>query len=425
MKTNEVLVNKIVFREDLYPRMKHNPQLVQQYVEDIELLPPIEINQNNELIDGWHRWTAFKTAQIEFVPVKVTETKSDLDLRALAIKRNATHGLKLSPEDKKREAVILYNSGVGITKSEISAILSVASKTVDRYLETIDKQIKEARKEKIFDAWMRCDTLKEIAKTLGVSEGTVNNEIEESSKIDKCPKLRKLHALYQDEKFVPPIYNIWTFKALSNEVQHFGNSEQGIADNLMYLYTKPFDIVVDPFAGGGSTIDICKKRMRRYYVLDRKPIEARAHEIRKHDILGGVPPLSKRWSDVSLTYLDPPYWKQSEGKYSKDVEDLSNQSLEDFTENIIQFINAVGKRQSKGVVAMLMQPTQWNAPNHKYTDHVLGIVSGINDNLVLENRVSCPYSTQQYTPQMVEIAKKEKILLVRTRELVIWKCQGK
>ncbi len=30
-----------------------------------------------------------------------------------------------------------------------------------------------------------------------------------------------------------------------------------IVENLLYAYTEPFDVVVDPFAGGGSTIDIC------------------------------------------------------------------------------------------------------------------------------------------------------------------------
>ena len=34
---------------------------------------------------------------------------------------------------------------------------------------------------------------------------------------------------------------------------------------------KSFDIVLDPFAGGGATIDVCKKRLRRYCVSDRKP----------------------------------------------------------------------------------------------------------------------------------------------------------
>jgi hypothetical protein len=57
---------------------------------------------------------------------------------------------------------------------------------------------------------------------------------------------------------------------------------------LLYLYTSPFDVIVDPFAGGGSTIDICKKRLRRYFVSDRKPIVEREKEIRTHDLTSGL-----------------------------------------------------------------------------------------------------------------------------------------
>lgn len=69
-------------------------------------------------------------------------------------------------------------------------------------------------------------------------------------------------------------------------------------DNLLYFYTNPFDIVIDPFAGGGGTIDVCKKRLRRYWVADRKPIVEREQEIRKADSADGLPPMHKRWSDV-------------------------------------------------------------------------------------------------------------------------------
>jgi hypothetical protein len=64
--------------------------------------------------------------------------------------------------------------------------------------------------------------------------------------------------------FTPPIYNVWKQQTKTEGSSHFGNSEVRWLDNLLYLYTKPFDIVVDPFAGGGSTIDLCKKRFRRY-----------------------------------------------------------------------------------------------------------------------------------------------------------------
>jgi DNA-binding XRE family transcriptional regulator len=102
--------------------------------------------------------------------------------------------------------------------------------------------------------WMACYTQEEIAEKVGVSVGTVNERTKECSNLDKCPKLNKLLALYQDAEWQPPTMNVWSYAKKSNEVSHFGNSEQRIVDNLLYAFTEPFDIVVDPFAGGGSAV---------------------------------------------------------------------------------------------------------------------------------------------------------------------------
>ena len=167
-------------------------------------------------------------------------------------------------------------------------------------------------------------------------------------------------------------------------------------DRLLYLYTEPFDIVVDPFAGGGSTIDVCKKRIRRYWTSDRKPIPERAHEIRQLDVVESLPALNNRWSEVALTYLDPPYWKQAEGKYSKDAADLANMPLEDFNKALSGIVNGIARKQSRGVIALLIQPTQWNAPGHEFTDHVYDMLRLADPKrLKLVNRVSCPYSTSR------------------------------
>ncbi len=60
--------------------------------------------------------------------------------------------------------------------------------------------------------------------------------------------------------FDPPIYNVWKQQTKTPGPDHFGNSEPRWLDNLLYLYTEPGSIVIDPFAGSGSTIDVCKKR---------------------------------------------------------------------------------------------------------------------------------------------------------------------
>lgn len=243
------------------------------------------------------------------------------------------------------------------------------------------------------------------------------------TELESFPKSSKVQANFQDTEFETPLYNIWNFAKKTNEVSHFGNSEQRIVENLLYLYTEPFDIVVDPFAGGGSTIEVCKKRLRRYWVSDRKPIVERENEIRKLDIVDELPPLNKRWSEVTLTYLDPPYWKQAEGQYSNDAADLANMPLEDFTRKLASVVTRIASRQSKGVIALLIQPTQWKAEGREVVDHIIDLVKTVNGNknLRLEYRISCPYTTQQCTPQQVEWAKANRKLLVLTRELIVWR----
>ena len=114
----------------------------------------------------------------------------------------------------------------------------------------IDKDAKESRDKRIIDMWLACYTQEEIAKEIGIAHPTViewTNSFVENSVGKESTK----HA-FEDENFKPPIYNIWKLKTKSNDVKHFGNTEAMWLENLLYLYTKPFDIVIDPFAGGGK-----------------------------------------------------------------------------------------------------------------------------------------------------------------------------
>jgi DNA modification methylase len=76
------------------------------------------------------------------------------------------------------------------------------------------------------------------------------------------------------------IYNVWNFPKCD---PRYGLDQ--IVENILY-YTEPFDIVVDPMAGGGTTVDVCKAMFIRYQAYDINPIR---EEIKKHDIRQGFP----------------------------------------------------------------------------------------------------------------------------------------
>jgi len=162
----EIKVSDVVWREDLYPRLKADPALVQRYAENLDVLPPIEVNQDNILIDGWHRWTAHRKNETDCIKVTVTQTRSDFEIRSLAIKRNAGHGWQLDDSSKQHEAIWLYGAGTGLSKEQIADVLSVSARTIGRYVADIDRRLREQRKARIQDLWLQCFTQDEIAEAL-------------------------------------------------------------------------------------------------------------------------------------------------------------------------------------------------------------------------------------------------------------------
>lgn len=415
-------VGKVIWREDLYPRFNSDAETILRYAESLEQLPPITVNQRGELIDGYHRWTAHKKVGVAEVPVTVTETKSDAHLLELAIESNAKHGLQLKREEKRNLAVKLYSTGQVKDKKRLQNMLGIGKSALAEWLQDTDRAERERRDQRIRDMWLACYTQEEIAEAVELDQRSIGRKIQELGNFPNLEKRLKVRALHEEDDWKPPFSDIWSFTSNSNTTTHFGNTDGRILDNLLYLYTEPFDIVVDPCVGGGTTIDVCKNRSRRYWVSDRLPVIERG-DIRQHDIADGPPPLNRRWSEVSLVYLDPPYWKQAEGRYSTDPEDLANMSLEDFYTTLVTFIRGCASKMPGGsTIALIIQPTQWKAPNREVVDHIIDLIMRVDNKKVqYKRRFSCPLSAEQFTPPMRAWAIENKQLLVRNRELIIWR----
>ena len=398
----------IVYRADLYPRLKPNPAKIQEYSENIDRLPPIEISQTGILIDGYHRWKAYETAKIEEIPVIVTEVKSEAEIERLSVLRNATHGQQLTQDDKKVFAVRWWDN---IPAEEICQTLSISRKTYDRWTSAKQEQKEEQTKQRIYDMWMRCHTQQEIADAVGVEQSTATRRIADFMQNGQVSDLHNFR------NFEPQVYTTWNFAKATNEVRHFGNIPPEIIDNLLWFYTKPFDVVFDPFGGGGSTVDKCLERQRRYYVSDLNPIPAR-NDIRQHDITTGLP------DDLpmpDLVFLDPPYWKQAEGKYSQDATDLANMELEAFIAAIADIAKAV-KRKWNGSrpgakLALIIGPYQ---KDWKTVDLPFMCYQAISKYLSPVIRIQVPYSTQVHGGQYVQNAKDARNMLYLSRDLMVF-----
>jgi hypothetical protein len=475
-------ITDVVFSQKHYTRTEsQSPAKVQEYAKSIAdgEFPPILLSCSDDpalcdiLLDGWHRWMARKERHLETIDVEYIDIDGmDIhEIRRKAARSNFRHGVpqtekeleKLIRDEYRAKMESLDQAGREALKQAMAADYSRSLRYIRDATSRIDKDYKAELRDTAFEMWLACNTQDQIAEAVGFSRpaisqfleslqlvtngtGAVCDQMSENGEVANPEELREfdesdegdhsnslgtyqldkrllIKANHLDEHYHPPIYNVWKQQDRSDQVSHFGNSEIDWLDNLLYLYTKPFDVVIDPFAGGGSTIDLCKARLRRYLVSDRKPIDIRS-DIRQHDITDGVlsPP---KWKDVRLVYLDPPYWKQAEGRYSEDPTDLANVDLAGFNEALSGLIKQYAEKlkrsrsESASYIALLIQPTQWNAPDRQFIDHVGDMLRAVS--LPVEMRISVPYESQQCTPQMVNWAKENHKVLVLSRELVIWR----
>ena len=102
--------------------------------------------------------------------------------------------------------------------------------------------------------------------------------------------------------------------------------------NLVQRYTKPGDLVVDPMAGSGTTIDVCKEEGRRVIGYDTNPQHP---EVIKND--SRHIPLED--DSVDMVFIDSPYGDNV--RYSDEPKDIGRISAED--ERFYQELEKVAK----------------------------------------------------------------------------------
>src|SRR4030095_12247543 len=116
-------VDAVVYRDDLYPRSTTHHEKVQEYAENIEVMPPIEVNQHHILIDGWHRWMAHKKEGSISIQAIVSATATEMDLYDLAMEPNNAHGVQVSREDKRQFATRRYTATPVRDRAKVKELL--------------------------------------------------------------------------------------------------------------------------------------------------------------------------------------------------------------------------------------------------------------------------------------------------------------
>lgn len=398
-------ISKIICRKDLYPRFELNQEIIERYSGSIEYLPPIKINQDNILIDGFHRVKAHQLAEIKEIKAEIINTESEKELIKLAYQWNSYHGLQLKKEEKQKFAMEM----IGImTVQEIAIVLSTDDRTIERWTTAQREALEKEQERIIIEHYLRAENTQEkIAEMLELPRQTITDKIKNFAEKRQMSEIGKT--------FEPLLYNIWNIQK-DSKTTRFGHFPQVFMENLIYYHTELFDVIYDPFAGYGTTIDVCKKWYRRYYCSDLVVMAGREDDIKERSIQQGIP---KELKKPDLVFLDPPYWKQAKNKYSKLDSDLSNMGLEDFYKTFETFLKELIRWKVQRI-AIIIAPTQYPNKNHEFEDHIFKFNQILSSKYQIEMRCVIPYSTEQYNGTQVEIMKKEKKPLNLIRDLVIW-----
>jgi ParB family transcriptional regulator, chromosome partitioning protein len=234
---------------------------------------------------------------------------------------------------------------------------------------------------------------------------------------------KTIYAAYKDLRrrdrfsadFRPTPYDVWSFRHdRAFGVLHAGSIPAAIVAHTLYYYTGPDALVVDPMAGGGSTLDVCRSMGRRCLAYD---IQAIRPEIRPHDIRRGFPAEA---ADCDLVFCDPPYHTMLARQYSADG--IANVSFSEWKRFLHDLARSVFTTLKPGgyFALLLAAQTEKDLPaGFGYLDHAfLGYFAALQAGFEPERRISCPMPGA-YLPEQVRRARREGRLLGQVRDLLV------
>ena len=405
-------VDDIRFEQAYYPRGKPDDARIADYRENIDRLPPIVVTHEGYLVDGNHRLLAHRLAGRERIPVEVITLPQDRILEEAA-RRNATGILPLSAGDRQALALRWWDDGNGKSEQEIADILSVSIRQVQRYLEDSKARIEQRRSTRITKLYLeghkQAEIVSQVAlefpKAYHVSQSQVSRTI--STRWRRVSQTHKPPSSRQ-------VYNIWRFPNCDPKYgqKGFPGRKPGqIIENLLYYYTEPGDLVIDPMAGSGTTLDVCLEMDRRCLAYDLNPVR---NEIRDHNITSGYPPECK---DAALVFLDPPYWGYLQGQYADFPGQLGDMlSLEKYYEAMEAIFQASrGVLKPGGHLAVIIAATR---QGNERIDHAAEFLRRLED-FDLVDRVIVEFSVTIYTAREFDQAKQCKKMLEAYQDLII------
>lgn len=360
--------------------------------------------------------------------------------RALGLARVPCQIREFADDETRRRAVLDYNrqrrKNFSQLMREADALESLLSAEADRRrrnnllqnqgdaAERLDSDARPGRTDSTIAALLGLggkDLYRQARAVWRVAQDADPRALSGVAQLDAGTKT--IHAAYKDLRrrdrftagFRPTPYDVWPFKHdRAFGLPHPGSIPPAIVAHALHYYTTPGALVVDPMAGGGTTLDVCEAMGRRCLAYDIHPVRP---EIQTWNVKDGFPPDS---SGCDLIFCDPPYHTMLARRYA--AAGVAESSLTAWIAFLQQLAHDAHSTLRPGghVALLLANQTEKDLPaGHGYLDHAFyGYSALAAAGFLPERRISCPMDGA-YLPQHVRRARIEGRMLGQVRDLIV------
>jgi len=412
-------------------------------VKQYGIITPITVTRANQIVSGHRRFAAAQQAGLGKVPVVYFPTDDELEIEIAVIEANRyreknniqkaneyRERLRIESELAKRrmQAAAVHGAkgkeygadgGRGNRKNPPEANLPQGGL----------ERAPQARDQAATPVGWGARTAEKAAKVVEYIEQTGDDTmtalLNKSVNSAYAAVKQKTGDGPKPPPFNPQYSNVWNFPRLTEGFgeKYPGNIPGDIIRNLIWYYTCDGDLLVDVFAGGGVTMDVCQwwnEQQQVWHIrnLNYDLVPSRKG-IKRLDVTQ-PPYLPEESKGTGMFFLDPPYWKQKRGDYSGDDTNLANLPLNKFNAALARLAKATHKNlRAGGHMVLIIGATQDSGVFIDHTAFVLSEANVIGFELV--QRIIVPYTTQQFSGADVAQARKSKMMLKGYRDLLIFR----
>ena len=174
--------DSIKWEPAIYPRSKWNTTTIERYADAMiagDQFPAMTLEEEtNRLLDGKHRFEAYKLAEITDVLVEWKKVPEGIPIKLFAASLSARHGDRLNNEDTKTVVRECWNmmNGEKAPGKLVAKLLGRSEGTVSGYVSDLVAKHREDRRAKALRLSMLGWTQGEIAERLGVDAKTIQRD---------------------------------------------------------------------------------------------------------------------------------------------------------------------------------------------------------------------------------------------------------